>query len=160
MSNPLRDNLGMKMKKRHQISRKAGILGTCRRLLLLAVRRVREEEDCRYSQEELPWDSPLDKAYSVPALSVQSAIPWNGAQLPSEDGLRVRSAEFWLKLGEVDEALRELVNGTIGKSHQLVVSFCARSLCWFHIRSFLLFGGALQVQCKQPLQNLLICQLN
>jgi hypothetical protein len=108
MSNPLRDNLGMKMKKRHQISRKAGILGTCRRLLLLAVRRVREEEDCRYSQEELPWDSPLDRAYSVPALSVHRAIALNGAQLPSEDALRVKSAEFWLKLGEVDEALREL----------------------------------------------------
>ena len=59
-------------------------------------------------QEELPWDSPLDRAYSVPALSVRNAIPLNRAQLPSEDALRVKSAEFWLRLGEVDEALREL----------------------------------------------------
>ena len=77
-------------------------------MLLLAVRRVKEEEDCRYSQGELPWDSPLDKAYSVPVLSVRSAISLNGAQLPTEDALRVKAAEFWLKLGEVDEALREL----------------------------------------------------
>jgi hypothetical protein len=108
MSNPLCDNPAMKMNRRHQISRKVGILGTCRRLLLLAVRRVKEEEDCRYSQEELPWDSPLDRAYSVPALSVRNAIPLNDAQLPPEDALRVKSAEFWLTLGEVHEALREL----------------------------------------------------
>jgi hypothetical protein len=107
MSNPLCDNPAMKMNRRHQISRKAGILGTCRRLLLLAVRRVKEEDRCRYSQEELPWDSPFE-AYSVPVLSAHRAIPLNRAQLPSEDALRVKSAEFWLKLGEVDEALREL----------------------------------------------------
>ena len=80
-------------------------------MLLLAVRRVKEEDHCRYSQEELPWDSPLDRAYSVPALSVRRAIPLNGAQLPPEDALRVKSAEFWLKLGEVDEALRALESG-------------------------------------------------
>jgi hypothetical protein len=94
----------MKMNRRHQISRKVGILGACRRLLLLAVRPVKEEEeDCRYSQDELPWHSPLDRAYSVPDLSVHRAIPLNGAQIPTEDALRVKSAEFWLKLGEVDE---------------------------------------------------------
>ncbi|MGA2662628.1 MAG: hypothetical protein ABSH34_34545 [Verrucomicrobiota bacterium] len=32
-----------------QFSRKVGILGACQRLLLLAVRRVKEAEDCRYS---------------------------------------------------------------------------------------------------------------
>lgn len=32
----------------------------------------------------------------------------NGANLPLQDALRVKSAEFWLKLGETDEALREL----------------------------------------------------
>jgi hypothetical protein len=101
LTHPLCDNPGMKLNKRHQISRKAEILGTRRRLLLLAVRRLKEEEDWRYSQEELPWDSPLNAAYSVPALSVRHAIPLNEAQLPPEDALRVKSAEFWLKLGEL-----------------------------------------------------------
>ncbi len=44
----------------------------------------------------------------MPDLRIQSAISSNGAQLPSEDALRVEPGEFWLKLGEADEALRKL----------------------------------------------------
>jgi len=71
------------------------------------------------------------EAYPVPDLLVQSGIPGSNqeeqetaprhappidlaadpvvyAGLPLEDAVRVKSAELWLKLGEADEALREL----------------------------------------------------
>ena len=138
MSNPLCDNPAMKMNRRHQISRTAGILGTCRRLLLLAVRRVKEEEDCRYSQGELPWTlrtpgnaaagSPLAgwSGSTRPAHSPRRPTPAtillnttdpartlkNGHRvhggIPLKHDLRVKAAEYWLILGEVDDALREL----------------------------------------------------
>jgi hypothetical protein len=73
LSNPRCDNPGMKINKRHQISRKPGILGTCRRLLLLAVRRVKEEEDWRYSQEERP------RTLTAPG---SSSACWNGSTHP------------------------------------------------------------------------------
>jgi hypothetical protein len=136
----------MKMNRRHQISRTVGILGTCRRFLLLAVRRVKEEEDRRYSQEELPWTSTTPgNAAPGSSLESRSSVSWNGSTplvqclgsprrptpatsllnttdpartlenghrahggIPLKHALRVKAAEYWLILGEVDEALREL----------------------------------------------------
>jgi hypothetical protein len=123
----------MKMNRRHQISRKAGILETCRRLLLLAVQQVKAEDHCRYSQEELPWTSitpgsssaswngstrPVDSLRgptlatillntSDPAGTLKNGHRVHGG-IPLKHALRVKAAEYWLILGEVGEALREL----------------------------------------------------
>jgi hypothetical protein len=139
LSHPLCENPGMKMNTRHQIRTAGGFLGTCRRLLLLAVRRVKGENCARYFQDELPWNlSPgwngsnhppvqcpgsLRNSTSGTILSTPNHLPetlkkdFRGAVhqkaevhggIPLNHALRVKAAEFWLMLGEVDEALREL----------------------------------------------------
>jgi hypothetical protein len=41
-----------------------------------------------------------------PLLS--NSVNLSRVRLPSEEALRVKAAEFWLRLGEVNEALKEL----------------------------------------------------
>jgi len=49
---------------------------------------------------------PGDYQFSLPIHQVPQPLPGN--PLPINDGLQIRAAEYWLRLGEAVEALREL----------------------------------------------------
>ena len=51
------------------------------------------------------------------SLNSVNSVNLNRAHPQSEDALRVKAAELWLKLGEADEVLREL-----GKLHRVIDS--------------------------------------
>jgi hypothetical protein len=51
---------------------------------------------------QVPIQVPGDHQFTVP---IRQAPP---PSLPVKDAIRIKAAEYWLKLGEADEALREL----------------------------------------------------
>jgi hypothetical protein len=51
---------------------------------------------------------PVDILASEDRLTPGVAQSVKGRSLPIQDSLQIKSAEFWLKLGEADQALREL----------------------------------------------------
>ena len=123
LTHPICDNLSMK--KRHHARMKAGtgILGACRRLLRLAIRQVEEDGSSWYCQDELPLELPqfswvpCSSPRFGPGVSAGDVLGSDRANLPLEDAVLVGSAEFWLKLGQADEALRELERLPSGTSN-------------------------------------------
>jgi hypothetical protein len=56
--------------------------------------------------QTIPIQVPGDHQFPLPVHQVPQPPPDN--PLPINDALQIKAAEYWLKLGEADEALREL----------------------------------------------------
>ncbi len=56
--------------------------------------------------ETIPVQVPGDHQFSLPIHQAPQPSPDN--PLPINGALQIKAAEYWLKLGEADEALREL----------------------------------------------------
>ena len=56
--------------------------------------------------QAIPIQVPQDHQFTIPIHQVQQRPP--NEVLPTNDALQIKAAEYWLKLGEADQALREL----------------------------------------------------
>jgi hypothetical protein len=56
--------------------------------------------------QTIPIQVPGDYQFTLPIHQVPQPPPDN--PLPRNDALQIKAAEYWLKLGEADQALREL----------------------------------------------------
>ena len=56
--------------------------------------------------QAIPIHVPEDHQFTIPIHQVQQRPP--NEVLPTIDAIQIKAAEYWLKFGEADQALREL----------------------------------------------------
>ena len=56
--------------------------------------------------QAIPIQVPEDHQFTLPIHRVQQRPP--NETLPINDAIQIKAAEYWLELGEADQALREL----------------------------------------------------